>query len=1174
MAIIFAIAGKAQTPLNEGFEATTFPPEDWTAITTSGTNQWSRNTSSPTIGTASAKCAYRSGGHISYLITPKLVVSANDTLKFFAAKSSSGTTNFRVCVSTTYQQNGLSSFDTVNPLMSMLGGNMLTTLTQYNVDLSQFAGQEVYIAFQITDYYGCHIFLDNVTGPNLFVPTCPKPTALTASNPTTTGVDLGWTDATGSIWNIQYMLNSETDWANATTITGVTNPYTFSTLNSSTIYKARVQTDCGVEISEWSSPISFLTACETITQFPWIEGFESDWVSPVSPGDKPAPNCWIVVNKGGTTSSNYYASTDFWWKYTSSTSSHSGSGHASCYTDYGINNHNDWLITPQIALTGNERLRFWAMRSSSSTEEPDEISVFISDENAILDTTGMGQNGNLTGFTQIFTQLLPIGDWQLYEINLSQYSGTRYIAFVRQGTPDGYNLRLDDVEVSAIPNCFPPTEIAFSNITTDQADLNFTPADISGPSWQVMLKNMTTNVIETDQINSLPHTFYNLTPNTIYNVTLMTDCGDGTFSDVTLPTTFRTQCVPATIPYLEDFSSSVIVEPTCWTRMSGLLTDMSVLTSITSGWTHSTVLDTAMRVNIFGTGVKYWLISPTIDLGMDGSLYQLDFDVVYSDLTSGLGDPTHTPDDIFAVVVSTDNGDTWRKANATIWYASPDSLNTLTAFSPTSTHVSLKLQDADMNPYSGNIKIGLYGESTVALTGADNYLFVDNFAVDLAPMCPAVFNTTTSVDNFSTIRVNFATDNAEPGTGWDIAYAETDPTSFDPNAATIVSVNDATELPYIITGLNAGSTYSVSVRQNCGGDWSPAVSSSIPNIESTVAVPYIQNFEDLNNISEWTLSNPDTNKWYISNAVSYPENTVNSLYISNTLGATNDYAKNVVSYAYASTIVDFGTGAAEYNLSFDWRARGESASYDYMKVFLLPIDQAIPTTGWPNSQALGTYNQQSTWQHTNIILQASEYENTVKKLVFVWWNDGGGGTDPSAAVDNIQILPMTCATPSNLVVSLVDQTSATMSWNENGTSTSWLVEYSVDGINWLSAFASTNNNFVLNNLNPSSTYQVRVTSFCSSVDSSSFVLGSFQTDCGVISQFPWLEGFEDAFVGTSASNSLSASPRCWSNFNGGYTSTTYQWKRGTTASNIYAGAGYAYMDGYGSTTSATYTNND
>ncbi|MBP1645780.1 MAG: repeat-containing protein [Bacteroidetes bacterium] len=1149
MAIIFAITGKAQTPLNEGFEATTFPPEDWTAITTSGTNQWSRNTSSPIIGTASAKCAYRSGGHISYLITPKLVVSANDTLKFFAAKSSSGTTNFRVCVSTTYQQDGLSSFDTINPLMQMLGDNMPTTLTQYNVDLSQFAGQEVYIAFQMTDYYGCHIFLDNVTGPNLFVPTCPKPRTLITSNPTTIGVDLGWTDPTGTIYNIQYMLNSETDWANATTISGVTNPYTFNTLTHSTYYKARVQRECTSEQSEWSTPITFTTACDVISAIPWTEGFENGLQSAaLAPGNKPSPLCWYIIDS--LNASSYY------WQ--SNSTSHSGSKSIYMYgASYASSNttstykNNEWLISPVIALTGNERLNFWSKKSSSSYN-PDLLIYAMDVSQGDLDNTA--SNANFVYIGEIDTNILST-TYSEYEFNLSSLVGNYRLAFVRKKTASG-SVYLDDVKVSAIPTCFPPTGITMSNITSDQAELNFTPAGSGDASWQVMLKNMTTNVTETDQINSLPHTFYNLTPNTIYNVTLMTDCGDGTFSDPTIPVTFRTNCVPATVPYFENFSTSVVVEPTCWTRKEGLLSDNSILTASTSGWSHSNTIDTAMRYNIDAATDKYWLITPSIDLG-DGSLqYQVEFDVVLTAFTDAPANPpTYDSDDKFAVVVSTDNGITWLKTNATIWAeGDADSIRNFSNFGLSPTHVVVKLIDSLQIPYSGIIKIGFYGESTVSVS--DNYLYIDNVAINEIPNCPAVFNTTASVDNFSTIRVNFATDNAESGTGWDIAYAETDPTSFDPTTATIVSVNDASELPYIITGLNAGSTYSVSVRQNCGGEWSPAVSSTIPNISSVVSLPYLQNFEDLNNISEWTLSNPDTNKWYISNAVSYPENTVNSLYISNTLGSTNDYAKTVISYAYASTIVDFGSGAAEYNLSFDWRARGESSSYDYMKVFLLPIDQAIPTTGWPVGQSIGgVFNQQSTWQHANIILPASEYENTVKKLVFIWWNDGSTGTDPSAAVDNIQILPKTCATPSNLVASTTDQTSVTLSWTENGTSTSWLVQYSINGIDWMSELASTNADFVLSNLNPSSTYQVRVYSLCSSIDTSSFVSNVFRTECGVISQFPWEEGFENTWVDAISPGNRIA-PYCWININKGAGSTNY-WS--LTNSYYHTGIGSAQM---------------
>ncbi|MFA6936162.1 MAG: fibronectin type III domain-containing protein, partial [Bacilli bacterium] len=549
--------------------------------------------------------------------------------------------------------------------------------------------------------------------------------------------------------------------------------------------------------------------------------------------------------------------------------------------------------------------------------------------------------------------------------------------------------------------------------------------------------------------------------------------------------------------------------------------DSSLLVSSTSGWLHSTTLDTAMRFNIDASTDKHWLITPPIDLG-DGSIqYQVEFDAVLTAYASAPSNPpTYDSDDKFAVVVSTDNGLTWLKTNASIWAEGDlDAERNFSNFGLTPTHIVVKLIDSLQVPYSGIVKIGFYGESTVSVS--DNYLYIDNVAINEIPNCPTVFNTTATVDNFSTIRVNFATDNAEPGIGWDIAYAETDPTSFDPNTATIISISDASQLPYLITGLSAGSTYSVAVRQNCGGDWSQITSASIPNISNAVTLPYVQDFEDLNNIAEWTLSNPDTSKWYISNAVSYPENTVNSLYISNTLGATNDYAKNVTTYAYASTLIDFGVGAAEYSLSFDWRANGESSSYDYMKVFLLPVDQSIPATGWPVGQSIGgVLNQQTTWQSANFVLPANEYENTVKKLVFVWWNDGGGGTDPAAAVDNIQITPLTCPTPSNLVVNSVSTTSADLSWTDAGSATQWLVEYSNDNIIWQSQIASTNNNFILNGLNHSSTYSLRIYSLCSSTDTSFSVNTSFNTECAIINQFPWEESFENITVNNQI-------PNCW-----------------------------------------------
>ena len=971
---------------------------------------------------------------------------------------------------------------------------------------------------------------------------CFAPTSLTYSNVLTNEVTISW-DANIDVasYLIEYKTSSQ-EWADATLIPGISgNTHVITNLNANTQYNIRVSPEC---TSFLPSIITLRTGCGIITQFPWIEGFE-DAFNPVSvaPGNKPAPYCWYIIDSLNTGT--------YFWKTSSTARSGSKSiyfeGYGSATTTTATYQNNDWLISPIISLTGNERLNFWSKKSSSSYK-PDLLIYAMDVSQGDLNPTA--SNANFVYLGEIDTNILST-TYSEYEFSLSSLVGDYRLAFVRKKIANG-SVYIDDVKVSAIPTCFPPTEIAISNILTDQAELNFIAASPTDVSWNVMLKNLSTNITETEQIFSLPHTFYNLTPNTNYSFSIMTDCGDGTFSDVTLPITFRTNCVPVAVPFIENFSTSVVTEPTCWSRMSGLLTDTATLTTITTGWNHTNYLDTAMYLNIWGTSVRYWLISPTIDLG-DGSIpYQVEFDAVLTKYSSGAPNavPTYDNDDKFAVGVSLDNGLTWLKTNATIWAdGDVDTERNYSNFGLTPSHVVVKLMDASLVPYSGLIKIGLYGESTIS--GADNNMYIDNFSINEIPNCPAVYNTTASVENFSSIKVNFATDNAEDGIGWDIAYDETDPNSFDPNTANIISVNDATELPYIITGLNAGSTYSVSVRQNCGGEWSSTISVSIPDMENVVTLPYIQNFEDLNNVAEWTLSNPDSNKWFIGSTVPSPDETGNTLFVGKQ-STSNEYAHSA-GYSYAHTLLEFGD-ASEFMLSFDWKSGGES-TYDFTNVYLLPISDVVPATGFPtNGEIVNRINLQSSWQNINLILDGEEYSNTAKRLLFVWRNDASSGTQPAISIDNISVIPMTCSHPSNLSfdASSITQTSVELSWTENEMATSWIVEYSTDGLTWMSETATTNTNFVLSGLNHSTPYKVRVKSVCNESEFSAYSNRvSFTTECGTIN-IPYVQNFDNDGTGSPIL------PICWSRLSNQSTSTLYPYISTTNQSG--GGSLYFYAD--------------
>lgn len=63
LSLLLLGTANAQNQLDEGFEGSTFPPEDWTTIHVSGTNAWARNTG--TGNASSSAFAYRkdvSGG--------------------------------------------------------------------------------------------------------------------------------------------------------------------------------------------------------------------------------------------------------------------------------------------------------------------------------------------------------------------------------------------------------------------------------------------------------------------------------------------------------------------------------------------------------------------------------------------------------------------------------------------------------------------------------------------------------------------------------------------------------------------------------------------------------------------------------------------------------------------------------------------------------------------------------------------------------------------------------------------------------------------------------------------------------------------------------------------------------------------------------------------------------
>lgn len=398
----------------------------------------------------------------------------------------------------------------------------------YIVDIP--AGTDLYLGFKHgqTGTYDSY-YLDNIVVEP--IPDCLAPSDLAVSNIMTTSADLSWTEnGTAMLWDIEIV--DVTAMGTATgmpTATGVTNPYSAMGLSENNTYEYYVRADCaGDGTSTWAGPFAFSTACNAFA-IPFTETFDSTSTS---------ESCWRVLNENGDT--------DAWdTNYTSDVIT--GDENAALYTDYNSGNNDDWLISPAITLTGNERLKF--KYSLQSTGEPNDFEVLLS-------TSGT----DIASFTNTILPLASYNDVDIdngesteITIDLSAYTGDVNIAWrVPPGGLDGWRLYIDDVVVDTLPTCPDVASPMMDALTDVSADFSWSVggtettweyANLPSPSTEPAsgTSTMATNVELTG-----------LTPETEYDFYVRVDCGGdfGTWTVINYTT-------PATPPVNDLCSGSV-----------------------------------------------------------------------------------------------------------------------------------------------------------------------------------------------------------------------------------------------------------------------------------------------------------------------------------------------------------------------------------------------------------------------------------------------------------------------------------------------------------------------------------------------------------------------------------------------------------------------------------------
>ncbi|MCK4652919.1 MAG: carboxypeptidase regulatory-like domain-containing protein, partial [Candidatus Cloacimonetes bacterium] len=604
---------------------------------------------------------------------------------------------------------------------------------------------------------GPQAYIANVTLGGI-TQTCPAPSALTATNITTTSADLGWTEnGTATSWNIELGTAGFTPTGTPTQ-SGVTNPYTYGSLSHSTSYDWYVQADCGADSSVWVGPSTFSTLCGTITTYPWSENFDASTNTPV---------CWVNNSTEEwefSTSAGYGANQDHT----------SGTGNFAWLDDSSPYNNPSNLDTPVLDITGltTPQLSFYYWIGEATTGSYLCIDVF----------NGISWIDSVGYYT-------PNNQWDEAILDLSSYSSTAtQIRFRAMENLSGYNcdICVDDVVVGEAPECPAPSNQSEGNITLTTADLNWHEGG-TATTWEV--EWMLTGVAQGSGttitgITAKPYTLNPpLTQSTTYDWYVRADCGGGDYSTWTGPSTFTTLCGPVTtFPWTEGFATW---PPVCWDLTGG-----------TYSWVQYAATPCA-EASFWGqsSGNTDVMTSPTLDVsGLTTPSFDFDWSHLYS---------VSYPNDSLQVLVSDDDGSTW----TVVWSKAGADLESNDGATSTSPGSFVNSFDMDLSSFGTSILVRFFGYS-----GYGPDLFIDNVRVREMPTCFQPTDLAATNIGIMSADLGWTEINTPAATTWDVEWMLTGVAQGSGTTIPGITTN-----PYNLTGLTIDTSYDFYVRADCGG---------------------------------------------------------------------------------------------------------------------------------------------------------------------------------------------------------------------------------------------------------------------------------------------------------------------------------------------------------------------
>ena len=723
-------------------------------------------------------------------------------------------------------------------------------------------------------------------------------------------------------------------------------------------------------------------------------------------------------------------------------------------------------------------------------------------------------------------------------------AGTEYTVKVKANCASAFWST--PVTFTTTPTCTAPTAAAVTegSITTTTAEISWTDNNAETPQGWTIEVNGNEVAAPTN-----PFTLTDLTPATAYTIKVKANCTADDASPWSNTVNFSTLCdviaVTAETPFHEGFENTF----GCWsTEIVSGTTDWSFNSSYHAEGSYSAYLN--------WNALEAWLISPVFDL-TQLTTPQLTFQHRQQAYQGNV--------DVLQLYYRTSATEEWVMLESFTEAAASFTLETFVLPNPSATY-------------------------QIAFAGVVD----DNFGIQLddinlveAPTCfePSALHRDTVTATSATISW---TDNNETAPeGWTISYT----TGGTENTIT------TNENPATIENLDPETTYVIKVKANCDetsfSTWSPTI--NVTTTPTCLAPTNLQYSELQSNgvTLSWTAGDAET-QWVVvlngeehlvsenpltidtltaetdytvqvraycsaedtsnnSNTVAFytglctpaPTSVDNSGITNVTFGQTevvnNDTHPTAAPY-YGNYIEQIGDGAAGTTVTVDVTY---ATGYTYGTVIWVNWNNDVQFTDDEVVYAGTSTNTNPTTLSCTFTIPANIPVGTYRMRI------GGADSQFDAAITNGSnynpclnsyytiyedyTLSVTeapgCLAPTLNPATDVTANTATISWTANSGETEWTIE-----VNGEETTGITENPYTIENLNPASTYSVRIKANCSDEEMSDYSSAiTFNTPCVIVevtAENPFIEDFNTLTEGI---------PACWDNSDGTTTSESYKW---------------------------------